>query len=160
MTYPATPPSDISLLYQRPPPAALTIFSSSFGLNPLAFGSDRTPSALVAAKHRGAASERAIPGRRRGLGGKSTTRRGRALPPSPRLRRDKGASGSDDYIFRKLASSLGPSSVRKLSGWNWTPSMGMVLWRMPMISVSGASTVRAVTSNSGERVSGLITSEW
>ncbi len=51
---------------------------------------------------------------------------------------------------RKLRPSCGPSGVRTLSGWNWTPSIGSARWRTPITSPSG---VRAVTSrSSGTRI--------
>ena len=64
-----------------------------------------------------------------------------------------------DYLVRvrKLESIFFPSSVKIDSGWNWTPQMGCVLWRMPMISPSGL--VSAVISRVSGMVSRLMRSE-
>ena len=61
-------------------------------------------------------------------------------------------AGDHDRKFRAIA---GPSGVRTLSGWNWTPSMGRVTWRTPITS---PSCVREVTSRSSGTV--VAASEW
>ena len=61
-------------------------------------------------------------------------------------------AGDHDRKFRAIA---GPSGVRTLSGWNWTPSIGSVTWRTPITSPSG---VREVTSRSSGTV--VAASEW
>ena len=53
------------------------------------------------------------------------------------------------YCRRKFSTKRGPCSVRKLSGWNCTPSSGNEEWRMP---INSSLSVQAVTSNSSERV--------
>ena len=58
--------------------------------------------------------------------------------------------GSLDHQERKFSASSGPSGVRTLSGWNWTPSIGSSRWRTPITSPSG---VRAVTSSSAGTLS-------
>src|SRR5580698_7898459 len=58
---------------------------------------------------------------------------------------------------RKFRRIFGPSTVKKLSGWNWTPCRGHCLCRTPMIS---SSDVQAETSKSGLfHVSFLMTRE-
>ena len=65
------------------------------------------------------------------------------------LRSRQGASveqfgeGLLDHV-RKFLPRSGPSGVKTLSGWNWTPSIGSSRWRTPITSPSG---VRAVTSS-------------
>ena len=53
------------------------------------------------------------------------------------------ASGTSPATSRKFASSLVPSGVRTLSGWNCTPKTGSSRWWTPMMTPSG---VRACTS--------------
>src|SRR3954471_6339794 len=62
------------------------------------------------------------------------------------------------YMARNARSISCPCSVRKLSGWNCTPTTGSRLCRIAMISwpPSGASA-QALTTKSGESVSGRIT---
>ena len=75
-----------------------------------------------------------------------------------KLQNDSKILTSDlSYIFKKLANSACPCSVRIDSGWNCTPSTASCLWRTPMISLS--SWLQAVTSRQSGRLSRSITSE-
>src|SRR5688500_14200826 len=58
-------------------------------------------------------------------------------------------------LARKFSISLKPCSVRKLSGWNWTPdSRALLCW----IAITTPSFEVALTSNSG--LSRATASEW
>src|ERR1035441_7821422 len=67
---------------------------------------------------------------------------------------------------RKLRIICFPPSVRTLSGWNCTPSMGRVRWRSPIMTEPPAfpaplaSGVRAVIVSSSGRDSSAIINEW
>ena len=69
--------------------------------------------------------------------------------PKDRLREFQMSPATARYCRRKFSTKRAPCSVRKLSGWNCTPSSGNDEWRMP---INSSRSVQAVTSNSSERV--------